>query len=31
MPADAQPWMNREWSVELTLPPLGAIILRPAL
>ncbi|MBL3556904.1 MULTISPECIES: 1,4-alpha-glucan branching protein GlgB [Marinobacter] len=31
MPADEKPWMNRNWSLELTLPPLGAIILRPAL
>ena len=26
--AEDQPWMNRDWSVELTLPPLGALILR---
>ncbi|GGE73543.1 1,4-alpha-glucan branching enzyme GlgB [Streptosporangium jomthongense] len=25
--ASGQPWMNRDWSIELTLPPLGAIIL----
>ncbi|MBW0146245.1 1,4-alpha-glucan branching protein GlgB [Marinobacter arenosus] len=26
--ADSTPWMNREWSLELTLPPLGAVVLR---
>jgi len=24
------PWMNRPWSLELTLPPLGVLVLRPA-
>jgi len=28
--AEEQAWMNRPWSVELTLPPLGALILTPA-
>ena len=28
--AEAIPWMNRPYSVELTIPPLGAIILEPA-
>ncbi len=27
--ADEDSWMGRPWSLELTLPPLGAIILRP--
>jgi 1,4-alpha-glucan branching enzyme len=27
--ADQQPWMDRPWSLELTLPPLGVVILRP--
>lgn len=27
---DPQPWMRRDWSVELTLPPLGAVVLRPS-
>jgi 1,4-alpha-glucan branching enzyme len=27
--AEAQPWMNRPWSLQLTLPPLGAIVLAP--
>ncbi|MBW4933198.1 1,4-alpha-glucan branching protein GlgB [Marinobacter sp. F4206] len=28
--AENTPWMNRNWSLELTLPPLGAVVLRPA-
>ncbi|HHH13782.1 MAG TPA: 1,4-alpha-glucan branching enzyme, partial [Thiolapillus brandeum] len=28
--AEETPWMGRPWSLELTLPPLGGIILRPA-
>jgi 1,4-alpha-glucan branching enzyme len=28
--AQERPWMNRNWSLELTLPPLGALILRVA-
>ncbi len=28
--AEASAWMDRPWSVELTLPPLGALILAPA-
>ncbi|MBW7469867.1 1,4-alpha-glucan branching protein GlgB [Marinobacter sp. M216] len=28
--AEDVPWMNRDWSLELTLPPLAAVILRPA-
>jgi len=27
--AEDEPWMGRPWSLELSLPPLGAIILRP--
>jgi 1,4-alpha-glucan branching enzyme len=27
--AEDRPWMNRPWSMELTLPPLGVIVLRP--
>jgi 1,4-alpha-glucan branching enzyme len=27
--AQAIPWMNRPWSMELTLPPLAVIVLRP--
>lgn len=30
IPAESSPWMNREWSLELTVPPLAAIVLRPA-
>ncbi|KAA1171014.1 1,4-alpha-glucan branching protein GlgB [Marinobacter salinexigens] len=30
MVTDDQPWMGRSQSIELTLPPLGAVILRPA-
>ncbi|AOY87686.1 1,4-alpha-glucan branching enzyme [Marinobacter salinus] len=30
MVADDQPWMERDWSLELTLPPLGAVVLRPS-
>lgn len=30
MAAHAQPWMGRPWSLELTLPPLAALILRPS-
>jgi 1,4-alpha-glucan branching enzyme len=28
IPAEARPWMNRPYSVGLTVPPLGTIILR---
>jgi 1,4-alpha-glucan branching enzyme len=28
--AESLPWMGRPWSLELTLPPLGVIVLRPA-
>ena len=27
--AEERPWMNRPWSLELTLPPLGVLVLRP--
>ncbi|HJW73287.1 MAG TPA: 1,4-alpha-glucan branching protein GlgB [Geothrix sp.] len=27
--SEQRPWMNRPWSLELTLPPLGVIMLRP--
>lgn len=30
MTAEGIPWMNRDWSLELTLPPLAAVVLRPA-
>lgn len=30
MTAENEPWMNRHWSLALTLPPLAAIVLRPA-
>jgi len=28
LPAQETPWMNRPWSLELTLPPLGVLVLR---
>ncbi len=30
MVAEDQPWMNRPWSLAITLPPLAAIVLAPA-